>query len=697
MVALELDDIQGNILRGYGFAQAAYLFFEVPDPASGRRFLGGLVDGVQDAAAWSVAPATATNIAVTYAGLRALGVPATVLDELPDAFRQPIRERAAQLLDDTGPSAPEHWVDGVGTERSHILVTVNGRGGFEHAFGPVLAAIRTAAADHGVALVHEQAACTLEHRREHFGWADGFSQPGIEGAPGPAARGDGVPQPDGTWRDLKAGEFVLGYPDEDGQTVAGPAAPLLRNGTFMVYRRLHQDVARFRRQLFEDARRYGATLSDEPPLDPDQLYELMAAKVVGRWRDGESVELTQRRAGDQSRNLGGQSLAEPSNDFRYAPDDKGGFKCPTGAHIRRTNPRDALDLDGGGLMSLRHRIIRRGMPYGPFLPVRVGQDDDGLHDDGQDRGLIFVCFNASLERQFETVQRQWCDDGNAFRLGNDKDYLLGDAALAVPAVVEGTPDPAPDGRVSTGRVTIPGEPPHFVHAEAPVVCTTGCEYLLMPGMASLRALARGDWQVAAVDPDAPPTGEEQAIARIVDVTRGKFEHDYAGGERPMRRDQHAKAHGCVRAHFIVGGDVPADLRHGIFREPATYPAWMRFSSSAGAPTPQPDTKRDAHGMAVKLMGVEGPKILPSEADATTQDFVLANSRVFFCRNAEDYVDLATRASQGRFLSFFVGWNPARWHLRELANVLVATRQKVDDPLDTQYWSQTPYALGPHVV
>jgi len=693
---LRLDDIQGNILRGYGFAQAAYLFFEVPDAASGRNFLGALVGEVRNAERWDTKapPPTATNIAVTYAGLQALGVPGTMLDGLPAAFRQPIRERAAQLLDDTGPSAPEHWVDGLGTERSHILVTVNGRKGQEEAFGSALTTIRAAAEDNGLMLVHEQDACALQRRREHFGWADGFGQPGIEGSISPSRPGDGMPLADGTWRDVATGEFVLGYADEDGQTVSGPAEALLRHGTYMVYRKLYQDVARFRKQLYDDGLRYGATLPDEPPLDPDQLYELMAAKVVGRWRDGEPIEHLERRSEEDSRWLGDKAISSKdlSNDFRYLRKDAEGMKCPTGAHIRRSNPRDALGWEGDGRMALRHRIIRRGMPYGPSLPM--GAHNEGLTDDGKDRGLIFICFNASLDRQFETVQRQWCNDGNAFGLGNDKDYLLGDTALAVPAQVEGVADPPPDGRVSTGRVSIPGTPPHFVHAQAPVVRTAGCEYLLMPGIASLRALVSGKWDAGL---DAPPDGEREAIGRIVEVTKGKFAADYAAGERPVRRDQHAKAHGCVRADFVVGADVPADLRHGVFKEPGTYPTWIRFSSSASSPKPLPDSKRDAHGMAIKLMGVAGPKVMASESDATTQDFVLANSRVFFCRNAADYVELASAAARGGIMRFFIGWNPAKWRVKELFNMLLATQQKLDDPLAIRYWSQTPYALGPHAV
>jgi len=687
VVALDLEDIQGNILRGYGSAQAVYLFFEMPDAGSGRGFLGELVDGVQDAAPWGpVAPVTTTNIAVTYAGLRALGVAAAVLAELPEAFRQPHRARAATLLDDTGLSAPEHWVDGLGTERSHLLVTVNAKEMSDEACASAVYKIRRCAEGHGLALIHEQVASALHNRREHFGWADGFGQPAIEGTPWPSRPGEGTPSREGGWRDLKAGEFIHGYPDGDGQTVSGPAAGLLRNGTFMVYRKLYQDVTGFRTQLYAAAQQYAGARHDEPPLDADQLYELMAAKVVGRWRDGVSIEVEPKRADDQSRRLGDAAVDEPSNDFRYWS-DRDGSRCPKGAHIRRTNPRDALGWEGDGTMSLSHRIIRRGLPYGPFLALRKGHETEDLVDDGQDRGLIFICFNASIDRQFEIIQRQWCNDGNAFGLGNDRDYLLGDQTGPPPV-------PPDDGRVGTGRVTIQGDPPHFVQAQTGVVRTRGSEYLLMPGLASLRALARGTWDAHG---EVTPPGEAPAIERITSLIRATFEHDYPAGVRPARRDEHAKAHGCVRAELEVTADVPSRLRHGVFRVPGTYPAWIRFSSSAPGPHPPPDSKRDAHGMAIKVMGVAGAKVMAAERHALTQDFILANSKVFFCRNASDYVQLASRMSEGKFLRFFFGLKPLRFRLRELVNVVVATQQRVDNPLRTRYWSQTPYALGPHAV
>jgi len=156
---------------------------------------------------------------------------------------------------------------------------------------------------------------------------------------------------------------------------------------------------------------------------------------------------------------------EFSNDFRYLPDDSDGYVCPAGAHIRRANPRDALGH--GGALTRRHRIIRRGLPYG--TPLAPGTEDD------EDRGLVFVCHNADIERQFETVQAQWCNDGDAFGLGDDRDYLLGDTG-------------------GTGKMTIPvrGSSPRFIAAQPDIVLTRGSEYLFTPGIRALRLLASGE-------------------------------------------------------------------------------------------------------------------------------------------------------------------------------------------------------------
>jgi len=410
---------------------------------------------VTDATRWEgQRPSTTTNLAVTHEGLRALGVSSKILAALPDAFQEPLRERAPRVLGDTGRNAPAGWEPGLRGD-AHLLVLVATKERRDDALDARVAELHGRVRAHGLTIVETQVVERLGKRREHFGWADGLGQPAVEGFPPSGAGewdavvkapGQGVPDPRGGWRDVKAGEFIHGYPDEDAQVVEGPAAPLLRNGSFMVYRKLSQNVARFRRRLRAQALAYGEAVGTDG-LDADQLYELMAAKVVGRWRDGVALELAPRRDPHESRRLGGVQREHPDNDFRYGPDPDG-LVCPKGAHIRRANPRDEVEL------SARHRIIRRGMPYG--------------RADDQDRGLVFICFNADFERQFETIQAQWCNDGNAFGLGADTDYLIGSGE---------------------GKFAIEGRPPYFAMNDSRLVRTRGCEYLLMPGIEALRDLA----------------------------------------------------------------------------------------------------------------------------------------------------------------------------------------------------------------
>jgi Dyp-type peroxidase family len=290
--------------------------------------------------------------------------------------------------------------------------------------------------------VDPQRADALPDAREHFGFADGFSQPAVEGS-GRPARGAGVQRRFGRWRHLRLGEFVLGHRDEDG-IVAGADATLQRNGTFMVWRKLAQDVWLFRRWLRE--------LAGE---DPDE-QERVAAKIVGRWREGGSLVRSPESATRAGRGTG----------FTYGGDPDG-LRCPLGAHVRRANPRDALGWRTE--RTKRHRIIRRGMPYGP--PLREDAQVGDVEGDRDERGLIFVCLNASIARQFELIQRHWLLAGDAFGLGQDQDLLVAPA------------DPH-------GKMTVPGHPPRFLAPQAQLVTTRGGEYLFVPGLAALRALAR---------------------------------------------------------------------------------------------------------------------------------------------------------------------------------------------------------------
>jgi Dyp-type peroxidase family len=306
--------------------------------------------------------------------------------------------------------------------------------------------LRSAARNGGLALVGDQAGTALPGGKEHFGYADGFAQPSIEGAGVEALPGQGAPDGKGGWRPIRAGEFVLGYEDEqDVLPAAPPPDQLSVNGSYLVYRKLHQDVAAFRRQLADGARVFPGS------------EELLAAKLVGRWPDGTPLDVS-----PGGPDAGVVDDPRRNNAFSYA-DDPDGLRCPVGAHVRRVNPRESLPFHGQ--LVNRHRIVRRGIPYGPPLPP-------GADDDGADRGVVFMSLQSSIARQFEFVQSQWLGDGNAFRLGDDQDVLLG-----------------PQDHAGTRKMTVPGRPPFFFGPLSRVVTVRGGDYFFCPGVNGLRYLA----------------------------------------------------------------------------------------------------------------------------------------------------------------------------------------------------------------
>jgi hypothetical protein len=189
--------------------------------------------------------------------------------------------------------------------------------------------------------------------------------------------------------------------------------------------------------------------------------------------------------------------------------------------------------------------------------------------------------------------------------------------------------------------------------------------------------------------ESVPAGEVEASAQITALIEGTVaaDHKETGS---AHRDAHAKAHGCVRAQFRVNEKLPAELRQGIFQEGRVYRSWIRYSNGAGRAAK--DSARDARGMAIKLLGVPGPKL--SEDERGTQDFLLINSPVFFVRNAADYVEFSQAVAAKKPLSFFFhGFNPFRWRFHELRVSLGILRRKASNPLALRYWSMTPYLLG----
>jgi len=179
-----------------------------------------------------------------------------------------------------------------------------------------------------------------------------------------------------------------------------------------------------------------------------------------------------------------------------------------------------------------------------------------------------------------------------------------------------------------------------------------------------------------------PANEALAIQQISQIVEESIRAEAKNG--PAHRDVHFKAHGCVKAEFRVL-QLPDEMSIGIFAEERKYPAWIRYSN--GSNKVQGDSLGDGRGMAIKLMEIE-------HSESGTQDFVMLNHPVFIVRNAADYIEFQkTLAEDSPLKFFFPGFNPLNFRLHELAIAVAIRSRKVDNPLDTQYWSATPYRFG----
>jgi catalase len=193
-----------------------------------------------------------------------------------------------------------------------------------------------------------------------------------------------------------------------------------------------------------------------------------------------------------------------------------------------------------------------------------------------------------------------------------------------------------------------------------------------------------------------PPDEDRYTASIVASAIESINYtDPPDGHPPYRRDVHSKSHGCVRAVVTVDPQLPVALRQGVFATPGReYRSWIRFSN--GNTVPQHDKAGDARGMAIKLMGVEGTKLLEAEKDAGTQDFVLINSRVFFIRNVEEYSKFTRILADGSRLGYFFNqysWNILTWRLRDMMLALKTLKAPPDSLLQEQYFSLSAFKFG----
>jgi Dyp-type peroxidase family len=437
---LELDDIQHILLTRTPAMTGRYEFLSFGSPTGGRAWLSELIDRVEPA---STAQATMERtqrwitLAFTWNGLRALGVPEKSLATFPDEFREGMAARA-DILGDTGANHPVNWVGGLASEDLHAIAILFARDDAEHrrATGEHDKLVARCEGVRSLSVLDLNATPPFNYAHDHFGFRDRLSQPVMEGSGEEPTPGSGAR--------LKPGEFILGYPDEDGPPSNLPQPEVLaRNGSYMAYRRLQEHVGLFRDYLMERA----STAEEQ---------ELLAAKFMGRWRSGAPLVLAPDCDDPE---LGADPMR--NNDFNYKEMDPFGYACPLGAHARRLNPRDTAHNMN------RRRMIRRGATYGPALAP-------GERDDGVDRGIAAFIVCASLVRQFEFAQNVWINDNTFHELGNEHDPICG--------TQDGTMD-----------YTIPKRPIRKVLKGLPAFTTLkGGGYFFLPGINGLRYLATLD-------------------------------------------------------------------------------------------------------------------------------------------------------------------------------------------------------------
>jgi len=467
--SLEPADIPGLLFRGYRKHRfATLILLRVGDAGAARSWLQALLEDPALHFGPDRPGVQVLHVAFTYAGIQELGIAKDLRDSFAPAFREGMTsDHRVRILGDVGSSAAAGWSWGGADQPVDVLLALYTAGDDEALHRRrVLAELERAEAAR-LARVRDLKATPLPEvaseaiLREHFGFADGISQPvwrgsGLENRLTPRERALHLVAP---------GEFVLGQPNAYG--VVTPV-PRIRdhdwafgtNGTYLVLRQLSQDVAGFWKYFREQAA--GDSADQEP--SPDVR---LAAKAVGRWPDGSPLTTCPHQP---------DPFQGRRNDFGFASFDADGRRCPVGAHVRRGNPRDSKEDDPAAAIAHAntHRLLRRGRNYG--APPDASPDRES-------RGLLFMCLNANLERQFEFVQQSWIQNESFAGLQGERDPLI-------------ATQPEHGGRFS-----IPEEPVRRRLSGIPQFVTVkGGAYFFLPGRRGLEQLAGGDTLASSTDP-----------------------------------------------------------------------------------------------------------------------------------------------------------------------------------------------------
>jgi deferrochelatase/peroxidase EfeB len=487
--AVDYGDVQGLVRFGYtALTEASFLLLRIRDARAAAEWLASAP--ISNAVALDKAPLTAMQVAFTREGLEALHLPANVISGFSDEFLSGIwgEENRSHRLGDIGANSPQYWRWGGPGKVPHVLLMLYAQKGQLDGWSQTVQGSGWAAAFE----VLDSLPTSDLQGVEPFGFTDGISEPSLDWERHRTAD-DQI-----AYTNLSClGEFLLGYPNEYGKYTDRPLLPndsnsavlpeaednpgtrdLGRNGSYLVLRQLQQDVRGFWQ------------FADRQAKSDPQAREQLASSLVGRNRNGDPLMPS------SSQPIAGVKPAHPSNQFTY-DSDVNGTRCPFGAHIRRSNPRNSdfppgttgffsrlihnLGFAGTGLRqdimsSTRfHRLLRRGREYGPGLsPEQAVQPD---YPDTAEHGIQFICINANISRQFEFVQGAWIMNTKFNGMTAESDPLLGNR------------QPIP-GCADTDNFSLPQESglPRCIHGLPQFVTVRGGAYFFLPGIRALRYL-----------------------------------------------------------------------------------------------------------------------------------------------------------------------------------------------------------------
>lgn len=482
---VELNDVQGMIIKGYGnMPFAVYILLQFTDEAKTKEWLKNMTSQITNGETSSKTIDSAINVAFTRDGIASFGLNETSMRSFSREFDEGmVTDHRKRILGDYGQNDPAHWYWG-GESKDTIHANLIVFAKTEEMFKQVVATQEQLLQEANIVIQQKLDTTMLYENKEHFGFRDGIANPVMKDA----KRNEGKEHKANL---INPGEFIFGYKNEYDKYPLSPSVPealdikgvlqpypnssgqkdLGRNGSMMVFRQMEQDVVGFWKFL-EKANQ------EQKAENTSSTIEHLGAKMVGRWPNGSPLTKCPMEPNDKYKTF---------DNFGYAEKDFDGMKCPIGAHVRRTNPRDNFlrnstgdlekDIEKSQKFTKRFRVLRRGRSYGqPISPTLDPQEILQSTETKKERGLHFICFNTSIGRQFELIQQTWVNNPKFAGLYDDPDPIIGNPQIM--------------GENATTTFTEPAQPirkkikgvPQFVEVK-------GGAYFFMPGIKALEFLS----------------------------------------------------------------------------------------------------------------------------------------------------------------------------------------------------------------